>query len=57
LLARTRDGHVGETCTLQLLAREGQPRKVHAAAGTDTVAGRFLLALMVIDPADPASQK
>lgn len=47
LLARTRDGHAGETCTLQLLASEGAPRTAHAAASADSTAGHFLLALMV----------
>jgi PAS domain-containing protein len=57
LLAHTRDGQPGSTCTLQLLAGTGLPRRVQATAGADSVAGRFLLAFMAIDPADGAPQE
>jgi PAS domain-containing protein len=57
LLTRTRDGQPGGTCTLQLLVGEGPPRRVQATAGTDTVAGRFLLALMAIEPDGEAPEK
>lgn len=57
LLAHTRDGQAGGTCTLQLLAGAGPPRRVQATAGADSVAGRFLLALMAIDPADGVPQE
>jgi PAS domain-containing protein len=56
LLAHARDGQAGSTCTLQVLAGTGLPRRVQATAGVDAVAGRFLLALMAIDPADEAPQ-
>jgi PAS domain-containing protein len=54
VLAHTRDGQPGRACTLQVLVREGPPRSVQAVAGADAVAGRFLLALMAIAPADGA---
>lgn len=57
LLARTRDGQPGGTCTLQLLAREGPPRSVQAAVGADSVPGRFLLALMAVEPGDGVPEK
>lgn len=50
LLARTRDGQPGQTCTLQLGVGAGLSRRVQATASADSVAGRFLLALMAIEP-------
>jgi len=46
LLARARDGHVDESCALQLTALDGTTRAVRAAAQVDPGSAGFLLALM-----------
>jgi PAS domain S-box-containing protein len=54
LLECTRSGQVGVTCELQVAVGDTPPRRLHACAAADSVAGRCLVALVDLGPANAA---
>jgi PAS domain S-box-containing protein len=46
MLTRVSEGKQGEVCALQLMGRDGTPRKVQACASADPAGNRFLVAFI-----------